>query len=51
MRDSTGSGVRPTSASVRGRAGAPWNESGNANGAGATRCNGSGRSEQRRAGI
>ena len=44
-RDSTGSGVRLTSASVRARAGAPWNECGNASGVGATLCNGSGRPE------
>ena len=45
------SGARPTSASVRARAGAPWNESGNASGAGAAQCTGSGRFEQRGARI
>ena len=51
MRDSIGSGARPTSASVRARAGAPWNESGNASGAGAGLCTGSGRREKHGAGI
>jgi hypothetical protein len=50
-RDSIGSGARPTSASVRARAGAPWNESGNASGAGATLCNSSGRPEKHGARI
>src|SRR5579862_100649 len=50
-RDSTGSGARPTSGSVRARAGAPWNESGNASGAGAELCSGSGRREKHGAGI
>ena len=50
-RDSTGSGARPTSGSVRARAGVPWNESGNASGAGATQCNSSGRPEKHGARI
>ena len=50
-RDSIGSGARPTSASVRARAGAPWNESGNASGAGAELCSGSGRHEKHGARI
>ena len=50
-KDSTGSGARPTSASVRARAGAPWNESGNASGAGAGLCAGSGRREKHGAPI
>ena len=50
-RDSTGSGARPISGSVHARAGAPWNESGNASGAGATLCNSSGRPEHHGAGI
>ena len=50
-RDSIGSGARPSSGSVRARAGAPWNESGNASGAGAELCTGSGRREKHGAGI
>jgi hypothetical protein len=50
-RDSIGRGARPTSASVRTHAGAPWNESGHASGAGAAPCNGSGRTEQHGARI
>jgi hypothetical protein len=49
-RDSIGSGARPTSGSVRGRAGAPWNESGSASSAGAALCTGSGRPEKHGAG-
>jgi hypothetical protein len=47
-KGSTGSGARPTSASVRTHAGAPWKESRNGSGAGATPCNVSGGSEQDR---
>src|SRR4051812_6186575 len=51
-RDLTGSGARPTSGSVRARAGGPWNESGNASDAGAGLCNSSsGRPEQQDARI
>ena len=50
-RDSIGRGARPTSGSVRARAGAPWNESGNASGAGAALCGGNGRPEEHGARI
>jgi hypothetical protein len=46
MRGSSRNGDPHTSASVRARAGAPWNESGNGNGAGAARCDSSGRVER-----
>jgi len=41
MRDFISGGDRPTSASVRAHAGALWNESGNASGAGAAPCDNS----------
>src|SRR5262252_8304105 len=44
-RDSFPRGDRHSSVSVRVHAGAPWNESGNANGAGAGRCGSSGGSD------
>jgi hypothetical protein len=50
-RDSWRSGDRPSSVSVRARAGAPWSGSGNANGAGAAPSNRRGGSELRRAEI
>jgi len=45
MRDSSRNGDRHPSATVRARAGALWNESGNGSGAGAARCDSSGRVE------